>query len=367
MMASFGSFRVSKGVRISASSRGLRAHVGPRGSRLHMGGGRTGVSTGAGPFTYYTSGGSGSRSGTRTSGGPTKAPLAQAQKEEEFQRLRRELLSILEIHRVDFPAAQKPILPPPDLPKIDHFLERREKEMLAGISLLKRAERKEAKSRARHLASQDLEAETQRQIAQHEEDQAEIDAEWDRLNANDPETVIAIIDAAFEDNDAPAAPVDVDDSTLNLVVLAPTIDEIPEQKPAVTPSGKPTVKKMTKQERFDMYLTLVCGHALATIKEALAVAPGVSDVKAVVVRQSGPNVYGDTGMEALLAAKYARSNLDRVRWQEALPSDIVQEAADDLLWNLKGRPPQMQPLDLDDEPELKSFIDVLSERLLVAK
>ena len=249
---------------------------------------------------------------------------------------------------------------------MDKFLERREKEMLDGISLFKRAERKEANSRAREIASQDLETEKERQLAQRAADQAEIDAEWDRLYANDPEAVISIIDAAFEDNAAPAAPVDVDDSTLNLVVLAPTIGEIPEQKPAVTPSGKATVKKMTKKERFDMYLTLVCGHALATIKEALAVAPGLSHVKAVVVRQSGPDVYGEPRMEALLAAKYARSNLARVRWQEALPSDIVQEAADDLLWNLKDRPPEMQPLELDDEPELKSFIDVLSDRLLDA-
>ncbi len=50
-------------------------------------------------------------------------------------------------------------------------------------------------------------------------------------------------------------------------------DRVPERKPDFTPSGKATVKKMTKLERSDVYLTLVCGHLLATIKEALAVTP----------------------------------------------------------------------------------------------
>lgn len=356
-MASFGSFRVAKGVRISASSRGLRAHVGPRGSRLHVGGGRTGVSTGTGPFTYYTSGsGARSRGG---SGGPTKSQLAQAAKEEEFTRLRDELHSILEIHRFVYPPAQKPIAPRTDPPPIDTLVEAQEKELLRGISFFKRAERRDAKVRARELAVEDLATQTPALETERARAQAEIDQEWDRLVENEPETVIATVDAAFEDNEAPAAPVDVDGSTLGLVVLAPPIEDIPEQKPALTPSGKATVKKMTKLERSDMYLTLICGHYLATIKEALAVAPSITRVKAVVVRRGTPDVYGNPRMDALLAASYERSNLGRVRWEDSLPSDIVQEAAEELVWNLKGRPPALQPLNLDDEPDLKLFVDAL--------
>ncbi|HSZ42593.1 MAG TPA: hypothetical protein VK817_21740 [Trebonia sp.] len=39
---------------MSASESGVRLHVGPRVARLHVGGGRTGVSTGDGPFRVYT-------------------------------------------------------------------------------------------------------------------------------------------------------------------------------------------------------------------------------------------------------------------------------------------------------------------------
>jgi hypothetical protein len=55
------------------------------------------------------------------------------------------------------------------------------------------------------------------------------------LCSNDPLTVIATVEEAFADNDAPAAPVNVEGATLSLVMLAPKADEVPERKPAVTP------------------------------------------------------------------------------------------------------------------------------------
>lgn len=363
-VAGFFSVKVAKGVRLSASSRGLRAHVGPRGARLHVGGGGTGVSTGRGPVTYYSSlSGGRARSTSRTSGGPTKAQLAQMEKEEEFLRLREIITGIVQIHQVEFPPAEKPELPPPQAPDPRPFQKTREKEEMAGISLLKRSARKEAKGRANELAAQDLVREKERRAEEHRREQADLDAAWGLLLANDPATVIATVDEAFEDNHAPAAPVDVDGSTLSLVVRIQPVDEIPERMPDLTPSGKPTTKKMTKAIRADTYLTLICGHLLATIKEALAVAPGMSHVKAVVVREAAPDVYGNTRMEALLAASYARSDLERVQWHKATSPEIVQQAAEDLLWDLKGRPPALQPLSLDQEPDLKLFIEAINDKV----
>ena len=360
-MASFGSFRVAKGVRLSASSRGLRAHVGPRGARVHFGGGRTGVSTGAGPFTYYTSGSS-ARGGSR-SYGPTKAQIAQAEKEQEFRRLQSELRAILDIHRVEFAPAIKPGLPKPQSLSLKTFLKAREKEGLDGLSVFKRQARKEARTRARDLAEMDLKQEQERLEGEYQIAVAELDEWWRRLLDNEPEIVIGAIDQAFEDNAAPAAPVNVESDMLSLVVLMPSIAEIPEKKPALTPTGKATVKKMTKQERADMYLTLVSGHLLATIKEALAAAPGISRVKAVAVRRGDQDIYGGQRMEVLLAASYERKDLERVRWNDVLPSDVVQEATKDLLWNLKGRTKELHAVDLDGEPELKTFVDVLSQKM----
>lgn len=358
-MASFGSVRIAKGVRISASSRGLRAHVGPRGARVHIGGGRTGVSTGAGPFTYYTSGGARRSSGGSSYGGPTKTEIARAQRIEEGGRLRERILSIVELHRVTFPRVTKPVVQPFALPELSTYLKTREEEALKGISFFKRAERKQARDQARELAESDLRDEQARLEAAHGEAVKQAERDWELLLENDPETVMATVDSAFEDNQAPAAPVNVEETTLSLVVLAPGMEEIPERRPATTPSGNPTIKKLTKQERGDLYLTLVCGQLLVTIKEALAVAPSISEVKGVVVRHGQKDVYGADRVEVLLAGRYQRSDLDRVKWRDVLPSDVVQEAAVELVWNLKGRPPALQPLDLDVELGLKEFVDAL--------
>ena len=102
---------------------------------------------------------------------------------------------------------------------------------------------------------------------------------------------------------------------------------------------------------------------MATIKEALAVAPVIEDVKAVVVREADPDVYGERRMDVLLAGTYARADLARVKWQDALAPQVVQQVAKGLLMETKGRTPVLQPIELSREPDLKTFVDVLSDRI----
>jgi hypothetical protein len=45
--------RLLPGVKVRLTRRGVRWGVGPRAARAHFGAGGTGVSTGAGPFTWY--------------------------------------------------------------------------------------------------------------------------------------------------------------------------------------------------------------------------------------------------------------------------------------------------------------------------
>src|SRR3954452_18160121 len=108
--------RVMPGVRISASSRGIRAGIGPRAARLHVGAGRTGFSSGDGPFTYYTSGGSRSRSG-----GGQRAPsmaayerqvrAAERQAElEHWLELNRQMPALAFCHEDHFAAASRPVV-----------------------------------------------------------------------------------------------------------------------------------------------------------------------------------------------------------------------------------------------------------------
>src|SRR5215217_7153500 len=103
------SVKIAPGVRVRASSRGIRTSVGPRAARLHVGAGRTGFSTGVGPVSAYMSLSS-SRPRTSTRGaGTSQRALAQAAKAQQADQLRMALDNILNLHRQDFPTAERPI------------------------------------------------------------------------------------------------------------------------------------------------------------------------------------------------------------------------------------------------------------------
>jgi hypothetical protein len=93
------------------------------------------------------------------------------------------------------------------------------------------------------------------------------------LEANDPDTILATLAEAFEDNEAAAAPLEVSGDEVSLVVLVPAEDAVPQTKPATTSAGNLTLKRLTKPEAAEWYRALVCGYVPATVKEAFAVAP----------------------------------------------------------------------------------------------
>src|SRR6478736_1065013 len=146
-MAGFFSFKIAPGVRVSASSRGLRTHLGPRMARVHVGGGRTGVSTGAGPFTAYQSLGAPARRTTsRSPGGVTPA---QAQRLQEVDRVVAEFARLGQLHRQQFSSPAREVVSRPPLPAFLKLLMTAEKQTLAGPSRWDRQGRKAARAQAR--------------------------------------------------------------------------------------------------------------------------------------------------------------------------------------------------------------------------
>jgi hypothetical protein len=228
--------------------------VGPRAARVHFGSGRPGFSTGAGPVSFYTSLGGGRRGGSRGGRRPPsiasyERQLAAAQKAEEAQRLAAAFQEILNVHRTEFPPAVRPVAPPPSLPDARTVRRRHERNAAAGIGLLQRAARAEAKQRAARAADAEL-AEARRQAVQQQAEwQRQLDQRWQQLCDNDPDVVLATVAEAFEDNEAPAAPVAVEGAELALVVLAPPDEVVPERMPDRTQAGNLTLRKLPKGER----------------------------------------------------------------------------------------------------------------------
>ena len=353
-------FKLAPGVKIRATRRGLRASVGPRAARVHFGAGGTGVSTGAGPVSLYHSvgGGRGRRRGTgpsRTSIAAYERQLRQAQKLEQAQELQAAFEGILNLHREDFMPSTAPVAPPPAAADIAGIRQRHEREALQGLNVFQRSARASARQRAAAAASREIDAETARIRRQHADLQRDLDEQWHGLLANDPDIVFATLTEAFENNEAPAAMAGVHDGEVSVVVMAPDLGAVPERMPKLTEAGNLSLAKLTKSARNSFYVELVCGHILVTVREAFAVAPAITSVRAAVVRRTSPNAYGTPSVECLLAAVFTRHALHGIQWQSADAARIVQDAAAELRIR-QGATSELRPLDLSNEPGLAALL-----------
>ncbi|MDQ3318430.1 MAG: hypothetical protein M3522_14005, partial [Actinomycetota bacterium] len=141
------------------------------------------------------------------------------------------------------------------------------------MSILKRAERKAARERARLAADEEIAERLRQSEVERAAQQREIDAAWQRLVAGDPETVLGALEAAFEDNEFPAAALDATkDHVYLLVTLPPPYGLVPERTLGETATGNLTIKKRTKTERNSIYMMILISAMAATAKEAFAVS-----------------------------------------------------------------------------------------------
>ncbi len=360
------SVKLAPGVRVRVSSRGVRAGIGPRVARVHVGTGRTGLSSGLGPFSVYGAVGGKRRrkSGGRSSGRPSGAALerqaaaarraqAEADKAREAQRLAAIFQEIISLHRHDFPPVGRPVAPMPDLPDPNAVRERREKNALHGVGMFDRARRAAARQYAAQAAQAELNDRWRQAQAEQAHAQQELDTRWARLTGNDPDTVLATLAEAFEDNEAPAAPIGIDGTELSLIVLVPDEDAVPERLPATTQAGNLTLRKLPKAERSALYLLLIAGHVLVTVREAFAVDPGVEAARVIAVRRSGPDIYGRPVLDCMVAGRWTRTAFNGVRWTDADAGNILAGTATELVLNQKRG--QILPVDLSTEPEIRDL------------
>lgn len=365
------SVKLAPGVRVRASSRGVRTSLGPRVARVHVGGGRTGFSTGVGPVSYYTSGGGGrrrtsssARTGTATANRQLAAATRAQEKLDQASALASALTAILNIHRSEFSPARRPLAPTPPPVDVDAFRRKHIGEAKATTSVFARSERKAALMEAERRAQIDAASLRGQYEQQRVAWQEALDAQWASLNDNDPDTVLVVLADAFEDNEAAAAAVGVEDAEVTLLVMVPAVASVPERRPTTTPAGNLSLKKLTKSETSAMYTEMVCGHALVTIKEAFAVAPGLDSARVVALRAASPDAYGKVHLEAVLAAQFQRTQLEGIQWATADASRIVADASSERLLVQKGVSKELFPIDLSSEQDLAAIVSSTDFELL---
>jgi hypothetical protein len=318
-----------------------------------------------GPVGYYTSAGGSRRrtsSGTATANRQLAAVArdkARLEKAAQARGLAEALQTILDLHRQEFPLATRPTVPPPPEVSLADIQSRRRAEARKSTSIFVRQERKLALEEADRLAAEEA-ATTRTELAKETAQyQAQADAWWESLSRCNPDTVLGVLAEAFEDNEAAAAAVGVNGREVSLLVVVPPPSAVPERKPTTTPAGNLSLKKLTKRESADFYKLLVCGHLLVTLREAFAVVPALESARIVAVRASEPDAYGRRHPEAIVAARCERSALYDVQWGAVDAARVFNDCCDEKLIVQKGASAELQPLRLEDEPELQALRDAI--------
>lgn len=369
-------FRVGvPGMSVRVSTRGVRTSVGPRAARLSVGSGGTRVSTGLGPF-YASSSLSGNRRRTTTrrtthtrSVAPSAAQLERARRQAEraqqeaerdtaiaqLQELRRQMTSV---HLQSFATAQPPLIPATPQLGLPWALAEAQAFHLHGVGRLARAERAAAKQRAQQDAPEYLAAETARLHAAREQMVSEAGQWWQALLANDEATVCEAVNTAFSDNPAAGCAVGVDGSVLSVVMRQQDLDTMPTQTAGITPSGRPTLKNLTKRDRILWWLTAMGSNIVATLKEGFATAPGVEAIDLAVITR-----LPDTQRLGFVAyGRWTRRAVESTPWREPEDAlrflDIGQDLACSVTTTASGNfSSTLKPLDTTRVPGLQDLLD----------
>jgi hypothetical protein len=219
-----------------------------------------------------------------------------------------QMLSLAFVHKDEFPEAVAPVAPPPEAVDDKGVLARHEREAVAGVLIFRRAKRRAAKAQAQETAAQEVEREQEQRRRDYQDKQASLNEYWRRLSANDRQTVIETIEAAFEDNEMSAAAIDVNEASATLLMkIGSPAELIPEREVTRTPTGKPTHKRRTKSVINQLYAVIMASHIVATAKEALAVAPGLGETRVLVIR--GDRLGGGLQLTPLYV-RQVRASLD---------------------------------------------------------
>jgi hypothetical protein len=350
------SLKLAPAVQIQASRRGFQTNLRARARSVYVGQQFANRAAPAPPFTFYVP--SGPRRQQPSYLAPQLPPTAH--KAQQAQALASAIEGIRKLHHQDFPPVQRLVLPYPSRPDHAAILGRRMNDALVRVSIFRRSTRKAATAAAvlaTRMECDELEAASQ---AQHAAVQQEIDRLWQRLITNDSAVVLAVLSQTFQNSSVHAAPLGVWDAEAHLALLAPDPAALPERHPTTTAAGNLSLKKFTKGELADLYKQLVAGLVLATAKEAFAVAPGVTEIRIVSLRNTPADAYGKVRPEAILAARVARPALNGVQWTKADALAILNEISSELVTRIAGPSKAFVPLDLKTELEIARLTHVVT-------
>jgi hypothetical protein len=263
-------------------------------------------------------------------------------------------------HLRDPPQAARPVVPEPAAVDEQAIERQYADEALRGVSWFKSAQRGRAREQARQQATSEAARQTQERQTQHDREQQLADDQWQKLLDNDPETVIATLEDTFEHDQIPAAGLDCTDQHATVLLrFPPTAGVVPAQEPALTPTGRPTMRERTQTQVIQLYATAVLSHSLAAGREALAACPGLREASVIVVT-GGQDAASPVA--PLAGMRIDRPTVERIDWSQRTDAAKVALSFERLLL-IKGQTHELQPLSLVDQPEVRRVVDQVAQHL----
>lgn len=345
--------KLGAGVQVSATAAGLRTTLAR--------------ASGDNQVVEPAIGANGSVAGTVVSVGSRSAPtlsqaaamrqhLVGASKAEQATEIRATLDRIARLHEASFQPASPRRARAAGVDNQVAILRSHMAQQLQGVSRCSLRRRRKAKHDAAWAAYRQIDQLFQADRKRQATVQAQLDHWWARLQANDRAVVLHALIAAFADNEAAAAPIDVDGDTASVLVYLPPVSLLPERQPSVTEAGNLSLRKMTKAQTAAHYRRLVAGFVLVTAKEAFAVAPGLQEVRIIAVRDSNAEDSAENPMECVASARLARATLTATQHEGPDSVSVLTAIAEDLRLNPRTAGQSWEPLRLDGEPYIRALL-----------
>lgn len=350
---------LAPGVRLRATSRGVRASVGSLAEGSHAGADDAGIRKGAGPISYALSADGPAGAQPASPLGSARPTLAQlhteartADKAESIQLVLQAESDLTTRHLIEVPINQPAFAAaaePVDPERLERSFRR---QAMADVGWFNRELRRAARIEARTAADAVANEQYTTALQEAERLRSAFHERWNALSAHDRDTVVEAVDEALAEHASESTCVDagIDSDSERYVSCVVTLGHpelVPNRYVATNLAGRPALKKRSRSAINDLYVAAMGSTVLATVRQALAVAPAAEKVRMAVVRTAPATAAAPDGsIRVIYTGVFPRHDMDAVQWQTIDPESELLRARGAKLVR-RGSARTVVPLDED--------------------
>ncbi|MBD3783244.1 MAG: hypothetical protein IE926_09875 [Micrococcales bacterium] len=263
--------------------------------------------------------------------------------------------ALTSVHRAWFAPARRPEAPRPEWVDETTIRARHIEAALRGVPWFDLPNRRRAAKAAQRAAHTDIDVARRAAEERVQAEEARIDAWWNNLCANDPQTVTEYVNGVFAaDAGSRATALGTRGAAIEVAVLAPGEHVLPAEQVRMAADRSLTIRRASASHRAELYRQHVAGLVVATARRALAASPGADSVTVHVLRSTCTGPFDDVSL--LAVADIARDDLQRADFGLDAVS-LLGRIGRRVRLGVAGAESAMEPLPLDVVPGLAQRLE----------